>query len=105
MLFVLFETGRLDVLEPTPVQAFVVLFDESQRPKANKMAAEMRQAGINVEVSPNVKKFGKQIQFAEKRGASFIVIPESDKSDQMKNLKTGDQEEFSIEKLTSILGL
>jgi histidyl-tRNA synthetase len=103
LLFVLFETGRLDVLEPTPVQAFVVLFDESQRPKANKMAAEMRQVGINVEVSPTVKKFGKQIQFAEKRGASFIVIPESDKSDQMKNLKTGDQEDFSVEKMQEIL--
>ena len=103
LLFVLFETGRLDVLEPTPVEAFVVLFDESQRPKANKMAAEMRQFGINVEVSPSVKKFGKQIQFAEKRGASFIVIPESDKADQMKNLKTGDQEDFSVEKMKNFL--
>ncbi|WDE98831.1 histidine--tRNA ligase [Lentisphaera profundi] len=103
LLYVLFETERLTALAPTPVQTYVVLFDESQRPKANAMAAEMRAAGINVEVAPSVKKFGKQIQFAEKRGAQFIVIPEEDRTDQMKNLLTGDQEDFSIEKMGTFL--
>ncbi|EDM25717.1 histidyl-tRNA synthetase [Lentisphaera araneosa HTCC2155] len=103
LLYLLFENGRLDTLAPTPVQTYVVLFDESQRPKANKMATEMRANGINVEVAPSVKKFGKQIQFAEKRGAKFIVIPEQDREDQMKNLETGDQEDFSVEKMRGFL--
>ncbi len=103
LLYVLFETERLKALAATPVQAYVVLFDEGQRSEGNAIARELRSAGINVEVAPTVKKFGKQIQFAEKRGASFIIIPEADKENQMKNLVTGEQEDFSLQKIVDYL--
>ncbi|MCM8533072.1 MAG: histidine--tRNA ligase [Lentisphaeraceae bacterium] len=103
LLYLLFENDRLPLLAPTPTQAVVILFDESQRPAANKVAAELRSAGVNTEVSHQVRKFAKQIQHAEKRGARFIIIPEEDGSCSAKDLQTGEQESLSIEKLVSLL--
>ena len=103
LLYVLFTEGRLEVLAPTPVEAYIVLFTEDQRPEGNRIATELRALGISTEVAPSVKKFGKQIQFAEKRGAQFIVIPEAEGADQMKNLKTGEQVDFNAEAMKSSL--
>ncbi|MCH2206485.1 MAG: histidine--tRNA ligase [Lentisphaerales bacterium] len=103
LLYLLFENDRLPILAPTPTQAVVMLFDESQRPRANEVASELRKAGINTEVTHQVRKFPKQIQHAEKRGARFIIIPEEDGSCSMKDLQTGEQESLSIGKVVSIL--
>ena len=104
LLYVLFTEGRLEALAPTPVQAYIVLFTEDQRPEGNRIATELRALGINTEVAPSVKKFGKQIQFAEKRGAQFIVIPEHDGVDQMKNLANGEQSDYNAVEMKKILG-
>ena len=104
MLYVLFESGRLETLAGTPTEAVVILFDESDRPRANKVAAELRDSGINTEVSHSARKLVKQIQHAEKRGARFIVIPEADGSIAMKDLSSGEQEPFSQDKMLLLLG-
>jgi len=96
LLYILFDSGRLEQMAPTPTQAVVVLFDEEQRPRANKVAAELRQAGVNTEVSYQVRKFPKQIQHAEKRGARYIVIPEDDGTFSMKDLTIGEQSALDI---------
>ena len=87
----------------TPTQAVIVLFDESQRPAANGKAKELRDGGVNTEVSFSVRKFPKQIKHAEKRGARFIVIPEEDGSYSMKDLKTGEQEVYNLGKIQDLL--
>ena len=97
LLYILFESGRLAPAAPTPTQAVVMLFEETQRPRANEVAAELRQAGINTEVSYQARKFPKQIQHAEKRGARFIIIPEDDGSVAMKDLQTGEQTALDVE--------
>jgi histidyl-tRNA synthetase len=104
LLYLLFENDRLPLLAPTPTQAVVLLFDEAQRPRANEVAIELRDAGINTEVTHQVRKFLKQIQHAEKRGARFIIIPEEDGTCSMKDLQTGEQEKLSIIKIVELLG-
>ncbi|NQZ60231.1 MAG: ATP phosphoribosyltransferase regulatory subunit, partial [Lentisphaeraceae bacterium] len=103
LLYILFDSGRLELMEPTPTQAVVILFKEEERPSANKVAAELRSAGINTEVSYLARKFAKQIQHAEKRGARFIVIPEEDGTIAMKDLKLGEQSKLDINKMLSAL--
>lgn len=103
LLFLLFESGKLKAEVSSPTQAVIVLFDESQRPEANKKANEMRQAGINTEVSYSVRKLQKQIQHSEKRGARFIVLPEQNGSYSMKDLQTGIQEQFDLAKIVETL--
>ena len=83
----------------TPTQVAIVLFDESQRPTANKKAAELRERGLNVEVSYSARKLGKQIQHSQKRGAQFIVLPEEDGSYSMKDLSTSEQAPLDVDKI------
>ena len=103
LLYMLFSEGRLEPMEPTPTQAVVVLFDESQRPDANRMAAELRAKGICTEVSHAVRKLGKQIQHAQKRGARFIVLPEEDGTYSMKDLTKGEQCPLDVETIIKII--
>lgn len=103
LLYILFDEGRLKLEAATPTEAVVILFDEEQRPNANKIARDLRDSGIKVEVSPAVKKIGKQFQFAEKRGAKFVVIPEANGDVQMKNLELGEQSALDIAVMKSAL--
>ena len=103
LLYLLFESGKLKPEASTPTEAVIVLFDESQRPAANAKAKELRDAGVNTEVSHSAKKFSKQIKHAERRGARFIVIPEEDGSYSMKDLKLGEQEPFDLAKIQQLL--
>ena len=103
LLYLLFENGRLPVLSQSPTQAVILLFDEAQRPLGNKVAGDLRKSGISTEVTHQVRKFQKQIQHAEKRGARFIIILEEDGSCSMKDLQTGEQEKLDIVKLNSLL--
>ena len=103
LLFLLFESGKLKPEVSSPTQAVVVLFDEAQRPQANVKAKELRDGGVNTEVSFSARKFGKQIQHAEKRGARFIIIPEEDGSYSMKDLSSGEQESFDLVRIQELL--
>ena len=103
LLYILFDEGRLQLEAATPTQAVVILFNEDQRPEGNKIARDLREAGVKVEVSPSAKKLGKQFQFAEKRGATFVVIPEEGGDFSMKNLDSGEQGALDIEVLKAAL--
>ena len=61
-----------------------------------RVAAALRARGIPTLVSPKAAKFGKQIQFADRRGIPFVWFlgGESDgvpNADQVKDLRSGDQ--------------
>ncbi|MBI3410007.1 MAG: histidine--tRNA ligase [Planctomycetes bacterium] len=58
----------------TPAPVFVVQFDAQYLGKYQKMARTLRAAGIGVEVYPDAKKVGQQLQFAEKRGFKIALI-------------------------------
>lgn len=63
-----------------------------------KIADELRKKDINVELYVDVKDLDKQLRYADKKGIPFILIAE-DQVLKLKNMKTGEQKEVTIENL------
>jgi histidyl-tRNA synthetase len=57
-----------------PAPVFLVQFSADRLGDYQKMARSLRAAGIGVEVFPEAKKVGAQLQFAEKRGFKLALI-------------------------------
>lgn len=86
----------------TPAAVLVAVNDEASRNVSMRVAAALRARGIPTLVSPKAAKFGKQIQFADRRGIPFVWFPGTDHGasgdgvadrvgDQVKDLRSGDQ--------------
>jgi histidyl-tRNA synthetase len=58
----------------TPAQVFVVQFTAERLGDYQRLARDLRRAGLNVEVYPEAKKIGPQLQYAERRGFRAAVI-------------------------------
>ena len=92
---VLQEKGLLPAFAQTPAPVLVTVFDESFLIKSFMLAAELRNAGLNVMVYPEVAKLPKQFKFADKMKmkAALVLGPEEDVKGQVvvKNLSSGEQ--------------
>ncbi len=58
----------------SPAQVLILQFDAGLLDVYQKLARELRAAGIATEVYPDAKKLGQQFQYAEKRGYKVAVI-------------------------------
>ncbi|MCI0637844.1 MAG: histidine--tRNA ligase [Gemmataceae bacterium] len=58
----------------TPAPVLVLQFSADKLGEYQKMARGLRAAGVGVEVYPEAKKIGAQLQYAEKRGHRFALI-------------------------------
>jgi histidyl-tRNA synthetase len=67
------ELGMLG-MEQTPAQVFIPYFDAAHLADYLKLAAELRAAGLNVEVYPEPSKLGKQLQYADRKKFRVAVI-------------------------------
>jgi histidyl-tRNA synthetase len=67
------ELGTLDDAK-TPAQVFIPYFDISRLADYFRLAAELRSAGLSVEVYPDPAKLGKQLQYADRKGFRMAVI-------------------------------
>jgi histidyl-tRNA synthetase len=85
---------------PADVQAagpdvLMTLFDEASVPESLRLAAELRSAGLRVEVYPDADKLGKQFKYASSRNCGFVAILGADERARgevtIKNMKTGEQ--------------
>jgi histidyl-tRNA synthetase len=83
-------------IEQASAEVLLTLFDRSTVPEVLKLAAEMRAAGIRVEVYPEPDKLGKQMKYASARKIRFAAILGGDEIARgevtIKNLETGDQQ-------------
>jgi len=77
------------------VQALVVLFDEDGAHRSLQVAAELRKAGLAVEVYSDAARLKKQFQYADRKGIPFVVIPGPEEWNRgeitLKDMRTGDQ--------------
>ncbi|MBX3431741.1 MAG: histidine--tRNA ligase [Pirellulales bacterium] len=93
LLAALEELGRLPAVA-TPADALVCLFDAGRRDSYLALAAQLRALGIGVEVYPEAKKLGKQLQYADKLGFRAAVIIGGSEFEanqaQVKRLATGE---------------
>ena len=60
--------------QATPAPVIVFQLEAGRLPGYLQFAAQLRKAGIGVEVYPDVKKIGAQFQYAEKRGYRVAII-------------------------------
>jgi histidyl-tRNA synthetase len=78
----------------TPAQVFVPYFDAARLGDYFKLAADLRAAGLAVEVYADPAKLGKQLQYADRKGFRVAVIAGEREfaagQCQIKDLATGD---------------
>ena len=67
------ELGMLAATQ-TPAQVFIPYFDAAHLGDYFQLAAELRAAGLAVEVYPEPTKLGKQLQYADRKGFRVAVI-------------------------------
>ncbi|HYD32517.1 MAG TPA: histidine--tRNA ligase [Azospirillaceae bacterium] len=81
----------------SPIQVLVTRMDAALAADYFRLAAELRQAGLNTELVPEASKLAKQMKYADKAGIPFAVVMGSDEAARgtvtLKNLKTGEQRE------------
>lgn len=84
----------------TPADAMIVFFDSERLEDYLRLASIVRQAGISVELYPEPKKLGKQLQYANKKGFRIALIagPEEFAQEvcQVKVLATGESKTLSL---------
>jgi histidyl-tRNA synthetase len=77
----------------TPAEVFVPYFDAQRLGDYLLLASQVRAAGFGVEVFPEPKKLGKQLQYADRRGFRAALIAGPDELDtgqcQVKDLSKG----------------
>ena len=82
----------------TPTTVLVAVGSEETRAESMRVAAALRARGIPTLVSPKAAKFGKQIQFADRRGIPYVWFPGAEagdqgvsRRDQVKDIRSGEQ--------------
>lgn len=100
------ELGKLDTTS-TPTQVLVTIFDPAWIADSFRIARQLRQTGLAVEVYTDNKKLGKQFQYADKKGIPVVLISgEEERSAgnwQVKDLQSGDQSAVAEAELASHL--
>ena len=80
--------GLVRASRPVPTAVLVAVTDEASRDASVRIADALRARGIATEVAPSAAKFGKQIQYADKRGIPFVWFPDAG---EVKDIRFGDQ--------------
>ena len=93
---------QLDLIPKTKTTAevMIVQFDKSKLNEYLKLAADLRSAGIAVELYPEPKKLNQQFKYADRRGARAVIVAGTDEFAagviQVKWLADGTQTELPL---------
>ncbi len=109
---ILQEAGLLPEFQSTPAQVLMTVFDEKLAMQSFALAAELRNAGMNVIVFPEPAKLPKQFKFADKMKMKVALVLGPDEIEKgsvvIKNLANGEQvqvkREALVESIKGILG-
>ena len=74
--------GLLPQFGKSPAPILVTIFDDFKLEKSYALASTIRQAGINVVVYPEAVKLPKQLKFADRIGARFVIIEGPDEENE-----------------------
>jgi histidyl-tRNA synthetase len=99
LLAALEELGMIDKVR-TPAPVLIAFFDKDRLDDYLKLAATIRAAGIGVELFPEPKKLGAQLQYADRRGFRIAIIAGQREFDagvcQVKDLQTTQASDVSL---------
>ncbi|MDB5169247.1 MAG: histidyl-tRNA synthetase [Candidatus Saccharibacteria bacterium] len=100
------EANRLLPELKTETDVYIVLIGDVFE-KAQAVVAELRKRGLNVAVDVSGRKIGDQFKTAEKKGITYaLMIGDKDLEAgkfNLKNLKTGDEQNASVADLTKVV--
>ena len=91
-----FSEGLIDTSSKSPTKALVTVYSEDDRKLCNDIAHTLRAEGVPTEVFYKAPKLGKQIEYAESKGARYVLfIDTSSREVQVKDLVTKEQSTVS----------
>ncbi|HOA51718.1 MAG TPA: histidine--tRNA ligase [Thermogutta sp.] len=100
------ELGMLEAVSTT-APVFIVFFDHQHRDDYLRLAAQLRTAGLAVELYPEPKKLAQQLKYADRRGHRVAILIGEDEFRkgvcQVKDLKAGTQSEVPLDPQCSAL--
>jgi len=93
------ELGMIGAVR-TPADVLVAFFDRDRLHDYLRLAAQIRRAGLGVEVFPEAKKVGQQLKYADQRGFRVALIAGSREFQegqcQVKDLRSAQSETCSL---------
>ena len=96
-----------EVNKPGRTQVLFCCFDPPAQQYAMQVLPKVREAGIAAEVYPDLKKIGKQLDYANALQIPYaVMIGENERASgqlSVKNLNSGEQESLSLEQLIAKL--
>lgn len=101
------EAGLVVGDRSSPTQVLLIAADEVALPSLLALGAELRASGIVAENYLEPKKLIKQFDYADKLGIPFVIVMGENELNknivQLKNMKTGEKEEISLDEVVLIL--
>ncbi|MBM4088579.1 MAG: histidine--tRNA ligase [Planctomycetes bacterium] len=93
------ELGMVESVQ-TPADAFLAYFAHDALPNYLQLAAQLRAAGLRVDLYPEAKRLGQQLRYADQRGFRVALIAGENEiakgTCQVKDLKSGDSVEVAV---------
>lgn len=100
ILVLMEERGMFDERE-SEVDVLVTLWNDDFTPNSFRLANELREAGLKVDLYPDNDRYGKQFGYADERNIPFVAILAPDELEAgvvaLKDMKSGDQEKVNRE--------
>jgi histidyl-tRNA synthetase len=94
-------------LGDAPADVMVTSWSDESMNDSLALAAELRGAGLRVDLYPEADKIGKQFKYASSRGIPFVaVIGEEERARRLvalKNLSTGEQQTLSSDRIATAI--
>lgn len=85
----------------TPATVLLTYFAPDHLPAYLQLAAQLRAAGLRVELYPEAKRLGQQLKYADQRGFRVALVAGDDewarRTCQVKDLRTGESREVSLD--------
>ncbi len=101
------EENSLLPKEKTTTQVLVTLFSPELFNNAIEIANKLRVGKINAEVYPEETKLDKQLKYADRKGIPYAIIAGPDEANRgmvkLKNMKTKEQEEMTVDQVIETL--
>jgi histidyl-tRNA synthetase len=89
------------------ISLIILHFDEDSFLHGLGLLSELRKAELSCEIYPDLSKMKKQINYADKLGCDYAMIVGTDemhaKKYALKNMKSGEQTNLSIEEVINVL--
>ncbi len=78
-----------------PAEVMLAIWDEASITDSLRLASELREVGLRVDLYPEADKLGKQFKYAAARGISFVAVIGEEERElgdvTLKDMRTGEQ--------------